>query len=74
MPPYDEKPIRRRTRGEEDMLIDYKDVATMQKFCSPQGKLFDRKRMGTSAKQQRKIAIAVKRARYLGLLRYIGGR
>lgn len=60
--------------SEKDGQIDYKDVALMQKFCSPQGKLYDRNRIGTSAKVQRRIANAVKRARFLGLLRYVGGR
>jgi small subunit ribosomal protein S18 len=53
-------------------VVDYKDIATLQKFMSPQGKLFDRKRLGNCAKHQRAIARAVKRARFLGLLRYSG--
>ncbi len=53
-------------------VVDYKDVNTLQKFMSPQGKLFDRKRLGNCAKHQRAIARAVKRARFLGLLRYSG--
>ena len=52
--------------------VDYKDVNNLQKFCSPQGKLFDRKRLGTCAKHQRQITHAVKQARFLGLLRYTG--
>jgi small subunit ribosomal protein S18 len=52
--------------------VDYKDVVTLQKFMSPQGKLFDRKRLGNCAKHQRAIASAVKRARFLALLRYSG--
>lgn len=54
--------------------VDYKDVATLQKFCSTQGKLFDRKRLGTCAKHQRQISNAIKRARFLALLRYTGTR
>ncbi len=53
-------------------VVDYKDVNTLQKFMSPQGKLFDRKRLGNCAKHQRAIARAVKRARILGLLRVSG--
>lgn len=53
-------------------VVDYKDINTLQKFMSPQGKLFDRKRLGNCAKHQRAIARAVKRARFLGLLRYCG--
>lgn len=53
-------------------IVDYKDINTLQKFMSPQGKLFDRKRLGNCAKHQRAVANAVKRARFLGLLRYCG--
>ena len=53
-------------------VVDYKDITTLQKFMSPQGKLFDRKRLGNCARHQRAIARAVKRARFLGLLRYSG--
>lgn len=52
--------------------IDYKDVATLQKLCTNQGKLFSRKRSGNCAKHQRKLKIAVKRARFLALMPYIG--
>ncbi len=52
--------------------VDYKDINTLQKFMSPQGKLFDRKRLGNCAKHQRAVSNAVKRARFLGLLRYSG--
>jgi small subunit ribosomal protein S18 len=52
--------------------IDYKDVNTLQKFCSPQGKLYDRKRLGTCARHQRGVAKAIKQARFLSLLRYVG--
>jgi len=53
-------------------VVDYKDIAALQKFCSPQGKLYDRKRLGTCSRHQRLITIAVKRARFLALLRYVG--
>ncbi|MCC8115920.1 MAG: 30S ribosomal protein S18 [Planctomycetes bacterium] len=52
--------------------VDYKDINTLQKFMSPQGKLFDRKRLGNCAKPPRAVSNAVKRARFLGLLRYSG--
>lgn len=53
-------------------LIDYKDINLLQKLSSVQGKLYGRKRLGTCAKHQRHIQKAVKRARFLGLLRYVG--
>jgi small subunit ribosomal protein S18 len=51
--------------------IDYKDVATLQRLTSAQGKLFSRKRSGLSAPAQRLVSLAVKRARYLALLPYV---
>lgn len=52
--------------------VDYKDVATLQKMVSAQGKLYGRKRTGTAAHFQRKVDRAVKRARFLALLPYVG--
>ena len=52
--------------------IDYKDVATLQKMVSAQGKMYGRKRTGTMAHFQRKLGTAVRRARYLALLPYVG--
>ena len=52
--------------------IDYKDVATLQKMVSAQGKMYGRKRTGTMAHFQRKVRRAVRRARYLALLPYVG--
>lgn len=53
-------------------LVDYKDVRTLQKLSTPQGKLYSRKRSGNCARHQRQVKIAVKRARFLGLLPYVG--
>ncbi len=51
--------------------IDYKDVAMLQRLVSAQGKLFSRKRTGLNAECQRKVALALKRARYMGLMPYV---
>ncbi|MEX2666295.1 30S ribosomal protein S18 [Candidatus Uabimicrobium amorphum] len=51
-------------------FIDYKDIATLQKLCTTQGKIFSRKRSGNSAKHQRMVKSAIKRARFMGLLPY----
>jgi small subunit ribosomal protein S18 len=53
-------------------LVDYKDVMTLQKLSSAQGKMYGRKRLGTCAVHQRQVQKAIKRARFLGLLRYVG--
>ncbi len=51
--------------------IDYKDVELLKKFLTPNARIMGRKRTGVSAKMQRKLALAIKRARYMGLLPYI---
>ena len=48
--------------------IDWKDVDSLRRMMSPNGKIYGRKRLGTSAREQRLVAQAVKRARYMGLL------
>ncbi len=62
-----------RFRGAKPKLeeIDYKDVATLQRLTSAQGKVFSRKRSGLNAPSQRRVALAVKRARFLALLPYV---
>ncbi len=51
--------------------IDYKDVETMKKFLNPHGKIMSRRRTGLSAANQRALAEAVKRARFMALIPYI---
>jgi small subunit ribosomal protein S18 len=53
-------------------FIDYKDVPNLKRFVTGQGKLMSRKRTGLSAAAQRALAVAVKRARFMGLLPYVG--
>jgi len=48
--------------------ISYKNVAFLQKCLTERGKIFSRRLTSASATQQRQISIAVKRARFLGLL------
>jgi len=52
--------------------IDYKDLHILQKMITSQGKLYSRKRSGNCSKHQRQAQQAVKRARFLGLLPYVG--
>jgi small subunit ribosomal protein S18 len=53
------------------MYIDYKDTESLKKMVSNNGKILARKRTGASAMEQRMMARAVKRARYLALLPYV---
>ncbi|MFQ5957580.1 MAG: 30S ribosomal protein S18 [Candidatus Brocadiales bacterium] len=52
--------------------VDYKDLSNIQKLVAAQGKVLSRKRTGTCATHQRSVKSAVKRARYLALLPYVG--
>jgi len=49
---------------------DYKDVATLRRYITDRGKLEPRRKVGTCAKHQRRVAVAVKRARIVALLPY----
>jgi len=48
--------------------IDYKDIQTLQRFISSYAKIMPRKRSAVCAKHQRKLAQAIKRARFLAIL------
>ena len=50
---------------------DFKDVDLLKKFINPHGRMIARKRTGVSAKNQRKLAISIKRARFMGLLPFV---
>ncbi|NLI90091.1 MAG: 30S ribosomal protein S18 [Epulopiscium sp.] len=56
--------------GDKIKNIDYKDVNTLRRFVSDRGKILPRRITGNSAKAQRKVTIAIKRARHLALLPY----
>lgn len=51
--------------------IDYKDTETLLKFINDQGKILPRRVTGTSAKHQRMLSTAVKRARFMALIPYV---
>ena len=53
------------------MNIDYKETELIRRFVSSQMKIIDPKHTGVCAKHQRKLATAIKRARFMGLLPYV---
>ena len=60
---------RKRSRHLEGVTeIDFRDVNLLRKFVTDHGKLMPSRFLGTTAKQQRQVAKAVRRARELGLL------
>ena len=67
---------RRKTcpfSGENAMKIDYKDVRMLNKFVSERGKMMPSRISAVSAKRQRELATAIKRARFLALMPYVNG-
>lgn len=59
-----------RFSAEGVIEIDYKDTATLKNYVTESGKIVPSRITGTSAKYQRQLARAIKRARYLALLPY----
>jgi small subunit ribosomal protein S18 len=51
--------------------IDFKDYELLKKFVSDRGKILPRRVTGTSAYYQKHLAVAIKRARFMGLLPYV---
>jgi small subunit ribosomal protein S18 len=56
---------------ERHYYIDYKDVKTLQRFVSEQGRIIPKRITGMSAKGQRQLAQAIKRARHLALVPFV---
>jgi len=75
------KPTRKKKRREnvsqqnqcrfcrsKTQYVDYKDIEILGKLLTHRGKIFSRKRSGNCAGCQRKVKLAIKRARFMGLL------
>ena len=57
--------------GDKAPKIDYKDVKTLQGYISERGKIVPSRITAVSAKKQRELSKAIKRARHIGLLPYL---
>ena len=57
---------------DKDVVIDYKDSKNLKNFVTERGKIIPSRIYGTCAKHQRQLTEAVKRARQLALLPYMG--
>lgn len=62
---------RRPTRGSTKITINYKDAEALRKYLTEGGKILPRRLTGLSAKQQRELTTAIKRARHLALVPYV---
>jgi small subunit ribosomal protein S18 len=76
-------PARRRFSGrakvctfcvDKNSKIDYKDYDTLRRYITDRAKIRPRRQTGTCAKHQRRLARAIKRARHLALLPFIGAQ
>ena len=65
-------PKRCRFCADKITYIDYKDLPALQKLCTYQGKMVARKRSGNCSRHQRMTTTAIKRARFMALMPYIG--
>jgi len=59
---------------EKGLFIDYKDASLLRNYLSERGKIVPRRISGTCAKHQRRVTLAVKRARVVALLPFIDER
>lgn len=51
--------------------IDYKDTELLKKFTNPHARIVGKKKSGVSAEFQKKLSVAIKRARFMALLPYL---
>lgn len=63
--------ITKRFKKDAPVYFDYKDVKTLQRFINVYGQIEPVAKTGLSAKQQRQLAVAIKRARHLALLPFV---
>jgi small subunit ribosomal protein S18 len=63
--------LTKRFKKDTPVYFDYKDVKTLQRFIDIYGQIKPISKTGLSAKQQRQLASAIKRARHLALLPFI---
>ena len=56
--------------GENNGVIDYKNVANVKEVCFRERKILPRRITGTCAKHQRAMTVAIKRARHIALMPY----
>jgi small subunit ribosomal protein S18 len=58
--------------ADKNLKIDYKQVELLKRFVTEDGKIRPRRQTGTCARHQRELARAIKRARHIALLPFVG--
>ncbi len=61
----------KKYKNDAKLYFDYKDVKTLQRYVDPYGRIEPIAKTGLSAKQQRQLATAIKRARHLALMPFV---
>ncbi len=63
--------INKRFKKDSPAYFDYKDVKTLQRYINMYGQIEPISKTGLAAKQQRQLAVAIKRARHLALMPFV---
>jgi small subunit ribosomal protein S18 len=63
--------VARRFKKDAPAYFDYKDVKTLQRFVDSYGRIEPASKTGLNARQQRQLAVAIKRARHLAMLPFV---
>ncbi len=63
--------MAKKLRKDSNLVFDYKDVKTLQRFVNSYGQIEPIGKTGLTDKQQRSLAVAIKRARHLALLPFV---
>lgn len=61
----------RRIKNDPNLYFDYRDVKTLMRYIDAYGRIEPMSKTGLTAKQQRQLRVAVKRARHLALLPFV---
>ena len=61
----------KKYKSDANLYFDYRDTKTLQRFTDSYGRIEPIAKTGLSAKQQRQLAVAIKRARHLALLPFV---
>lgn len=64
----------RKVKTNPNMYFDYRDVKTLQRYVDAYGRIEPIAKTDLTAKQQRQLAVAIKRARHLALLPFVAER
>ncbi len=58
--------------GWKGPVVDYKETELLRKFLTTSGKVMSRRRAGTNTQEQKALKLAIKRARFMAVIPYVG--